>query len=105
MAEQMNWKKFDPLKKPWYVSHGFILAYYHLMNDAGYEKAIKETIMLGGNLGKNCAIVGGLLGARDGVQDLITNRKVREALELMLENDSYEDYPWYNRMHRPELLS
>ena len=47
---------------------GLILAFHLLKEDVDFETAISETISFGGDLAKNAAIVGGLIGAKTGVK-------------------------------------
>ena len=58
-SPQMGWAKI-----------AFTHAFRHLMWGIGYEEAIGETLALGGDTDTNAAIVGGLVGAARGVEDL-----------------------------------
>ena len=48
----------------------FSLAFYFLKNNHTYEDAIFDTLMTGGDTDTNAAIVGGLVGARWGVDGI-----------------------------------
>lgn len=57
------------------IKHAFLLSYYFLLRSIKYndlniyfEKALKETIMLGGDTDANACIVSGLMGALVGVR-------------------------------------
>jgi len=49
---------------------GFTHAFGHLMTKSRYEQALGETLGLGGDTDTNAAIVGGLVGAARGVEEL-----------------------------------
>jgi ADP-ribosyl-[dinitrogen reductase] hydrolase len=53
-----------------HVRWAFTLAIYFLRNNTPYEEAIKSTLMKGGDTDTNCAIVGGLLGALHGIENI-----------------------------------
>ena len=57
------------------IKHAFMIAFYFLLRSIKYndlniyfEKALKETLQLGGDTDANCAIVCGLMGALVGVR-------------------------------------
>lgn len=59
------------------IKHAFVLAYYHLLRSIKYhdmnlyfEKALGETVKLGGDTDANACIVMGLIGALVGVRRL-----------------------------------
>ena len=63
-----------------FVKHGFVLALYTLMRcdefqQDAYNWAIEQTTNLMGDTDTNCAIVGGVVGAYAGV-DNIDNAKL-----------------------------
>ncbi len=45
-----------------WVVHGFQAAFHHLLYDSSFEKAIVDTINMGGDTDTNAAIVGALVG-------------------------------------------
>lgn len=53
-----------------HVKYGFMLAFYHLHHGTHYEEAILDTLMRGGDTDTNAAIVGGMVGALHGIQDI-----------------------------------
>lgn len=53
-----------------HVKLAFTLAIHFLRSNAPYEAAIKTTLMKGGDTDTNCAIVGGLLGALHGIENI-----------------------------------
>ena len=59
-----------------YVKHAVILAFYCLMCadskpvDKVYDWAVQQAIMLGGDTDTNAAIVGGLIGAYAGIDNI-----------------------------------
>ena len=66
-----------------YVRVAFRLAFWHLTHTTTIETALVDTANRGGDADTNCAIVGALLGARDGEQAIpgIWRRRVLEALQ------------------------
>lgn len=53
-----------------FVRIGFTHAFRHLLAGTSWEAAIAETLLGGGDTDTNACIVGGLLGARDGVNGI-----------------------------------
>ena len=53
-----------------WVIIAFSLAFYYLKNNYTYENAIKDTLYIGGDTDTNAAIVGGLVGARWGIDGI-----------------------------------
>lgn len=62
--------KCTPMVNIGHVKHGFMMALWHLRFKTPFQKAIQETIKQGGDTDTNAAIVGGLLGARDGLSGI-----------------------------------
>ena len=56
-----------------YVKVAFGLAFYHLMKRSTYTDALYETLLLGGDTDTNACIVGGLIGALNGLDGLPSN--------------------------------
>ena len=73
-----------------FVKHAFILSIYTLMRcaempvDQAYNWAILQTTVLAGDSDTNAAIVGGVIGAYVGV-DNIDNTKREKLLECQIE--------------------
>lgn len=71
-----------------FVKHGFVLAFHLLMRYQDkqppsrdiYDSAMHQLCYLAGDTDTNCAIVGGLLGAYLGV-DNIASEKLKKVLE------------------------
>ena len=57
-------------RKIGWVKIAFQRAFYYLNKGTGFEEALKELLTLGGDTDTNAAIVGMLLGARDGLAAL-----------------------------------
>lgn len=53
-----------------FVRIGFTHAFHHLVRETPYRMAIAQTLMLGGDTDTNACIVGGLVGAAQGVQSI-----------------------------------
>ena len=53
-----------------FVKHGFTLAFFYLYRGVSYKKALLETLAKGGDTDTNACIVGGLIGALQGVEKL-----------------------------------
>ena len=53
-----------------YVKIGFQRAIYHLRNQSSYEEAMRSVISAGGDTDTNACIVGGLIGAANGLSDI-----------------------------------
>ena len=73
----------------WFLKHAIVLAFYCILKvqkdysdnlTAGYDFAMRQTLMLAGDSDTNCAIVGGLVGAYVGVSK-IDKDKVKKVLE------------------------
>ena len=76
-------------------------ALYHFFNDHSFEKAMYDTIKLGGDTDTNCCIMGGLLGAYDG----ISNIPVRFVDKVfLLENAKYDRHKKLPIVH-PENMA
>ena len=81
-----NLDVYDPQPQMGYVKHAVILAFYCLMCadskpvDKVYDWAVQQAIMLGGDTDTNAAIVGGLIGAYAGI-DNIDRTKIQKVLE------------------------
>lgn len=63
-------KLHDPLVNIGFLKIAFQWAFYYLHKNASYEDALKDILMRGGDTDTNAAIIGGLLGARDGESKL-----------------------------------
>jgi ADP-ribosyl-[dinitrogen reductase] hydrolase len=48
----------------------FVWAFYYLKNEWSYKGALKDMLMQGGDTDTNAAIVGGLLGAAYGEEEI-----------------------------------
>lgn len=84
-------KEMDKLsefrEKSGYIKHSFILAFSLLVNKIPYKDAICSTIMLGGDTDTNSSIVGGLLGAYWGYDEL-PKEMIKKMLEyIFVENE------------------
>ena len=73
----------------------FKWAFYYLFKETSYEDAIREILSKGGDTDTNAAIVGGLLGARDGI-DNIKKEWVAKVLDY--------NYETHGGRKRPEWL-
>lgn len=70
--------KYDTCEESGFLKHAFILTFYYLLlvdgqkKDVGklYRAVVEEIISLGGDTDTNACIVGGLIGAYVGVQNL-----------------------------------
>lgn len=60
----------DVTKNIGWDKHAFALTLYFLFTDAPYEDAIRQVVSMGGDTDTNAAIVGGVLGAKYGVDDI-----------------------------------
>jgi ADP-ribosylglycohydrolase len=69
-----------------YVKIAFCWAFYYLKYKYPFENALYDILYRGGDTDTNACIVGGLLGARDGVSNL--NRKWVKAMIKAKYNDS-----------------
>ena len=83
-----------------FIMIAFSYAFYYLKNDYTYEKAINNMLLRGGDTDTNAAIVGGLLGARYGINEIpekwtkavINCENYRpEFLQIKSENQIYND--------------
>ncbi|KAH7491942.1 hypothetical protein PRIC1_002587 [Phytophthora ramorum] len=65
-------------RKVGHVRWAFVLATHFLRKNEGYERAIQQTLLKGGDTDTNAAIVGGLIGALHGVGSIPS--RMREAV-------------------------
>ena len=70
-----------------YLKHAFILAFSLLVNKISYKEAICVTIMCGGDTDTNASIVGGLLGAFWGFEELPKEQIFKMLKYKFKEND------------------
>jgi ADP-ribosylglycohydrolase len=69
-VESLDITKLDATKQIGHVRWGFVIAMYFLRNsDIGFEDAIKDTLVKGGDTDTNAAIVGGLVGTYHKIPD------------------------------------
>jgi hypothetical protein len=62
----------DEMPKPHYrptiyIKTALLWAFYYLRSNFNYEKAVKDIISKGGDTRSNAAIVGGMIGATNGI--------------------------------------
>ena len=73
-----------------FVKHAFVLAFYCLLRvqtmpvEDAFDYAMEQIAMLAGDTDTNCAIVGGLVGAYTGI-DNIDKEKIRKVLDCDLD--------------------
>lgn len=80
----------------------FAWSLYFLLNFQGYDKCMREVLILGGDTDTNAAIVGGMVGALCGVGSI--DRKMVEKL-LAFRCDSQENIERFLVKHvRPDFL-
>lgn len=53
-----------------FVRHAFVLSFYYLLSGKSYEQGMREIIQQGGDTDTNAAIVGGMLGALYGLNQI-----------------------------------
>ena len=93
--------------EPAYPNAGFVkvafgLAFSHLLKRSTYEKALYDTLSLGGDSDTNACIVGGLLGALNGFEAIPTNM-----VTALLNCDTSLGQPrpdLYSTRHLPVLI-
>lgn len=80
--EVVNWLEdaLNGIVEPTYPNAGYVkvafgLAFHHLKKRSNYRNALYETLLLGGDTDTNACIVGGLIGALNGL-DGIPNEMV-----------------------------
>ena len=85
-------------KKIGYIMIAFTYAFFYLKNNFTYQDAIESMLMKGGDTDTNATIVGGLLGARNGLhgipkkwkQKVINCKNTRpESLQIKSEKDFF----------------
>ncbi len=57
-------------KKCGWVKTAFCFAFHYLKNEVGFEEALSDMLIRGGDTDTNACIVGGLLGAHCGYSNL-----------------------------------
>ena len=60
----------DALPMAGFVRYGFTYAFHYLHRGTGFEQAVTETLLRGGDTDTNACIVGGLMGAYHGLHGL-----------------------------------
>jgi ADP-ribosylglycohydrolase len=73
-----------------YIKNAFIWALYYLKNNFTLNDALKDVLKKGGDTTANAAIVGGLLGAACGLQN-IDKEKIDAVLEVTQESDNEDE--------------
>jgi len=73
-----------------YIKNAFIWALYYLKNNNTLNDALKDVLKKGGDTTANAAIVGGLLGAACGFQN-IDKEKTDAVLEVTKESDNEDE--------------
>ena len=82
----MDLSHYNPQPQMGFVKHAFTLAFFCLLRsedisvDQIFEHSMEQTAMLAGDTDTNCAIVGGLVGAYCGIDNIAKDR-VRKVLE------------------------
>ena len=93
-----------------FVKHAFLLSMYFLQRctepackpvEEVYSWAMFQTVLLAGDSDTNAAIVGGVIGAYVGV-DNINEAYLKKLLECNLKNPTAQDFP-YSRF-RPNFI-
>ena len=64
-----------------YVKVSILWAFYYLKHDFAYNDAVKNIISKGGDTQANAAIIGGLIGASRGIND-IDKRHIETVLTI-----------------------
>ena len=65
-----KWYSNNPMNQIGFVRWGFVEAFRHIHLKSDFKTAMVATAHLGGDTDTNCAIVGGLVGARCGVEGI-----------------------------------
>lgn len=72
-----------------YVLHSLTLAIAALMDNRGIQDILADIVSIGADADTNCAIAGGLVGARDGVERIpeewVTKLQFREEFQKVVE--------------------
>ena len=79
-----------------FVRWAFTLAFYHLRQKTPFKEAIRETLMRFGDCDTNAAIVGGMMGAYWGTEDMPKD---------MIEKVLWYDFDTHEGRKRPTWLS
>jgi ADP-ribosylglycohydrolase len=71
-----------PLAWPFagFVRIAFTYAFFHLNQGSSYRSAISDTLLRGGDTDTNACIVGGLIGAYRGINNLLTSEATRKII-------------------------
>jgi ADP-ribosylglycohydrolase len=65
----------DARSDPGFLKHAFSLAFWHLRQRSTFEEALRDTLMRGGDTDANASIVGGMMGAYHGAEQLPSTLK------------------------------
>jgi ADP-ribosylglycohydrolase len=60
----------NSMKSAGWIKHAFRLAFFHLKRRSTFRSALRHTLLTGGDTDTNAAIVGAMIGARDGFASL-----------------------------------
>lgn len=71
-----------------FVRHGFTRAFHHLARGSKLREALSHTLDAGGDTDTNACIVGGLLGAYWGIDEIAGNSRTGPMLEAVLNCDT-----------------
>ena len=96
-SKMKNLEKFEVQRQKGFVRWGFTLAFYCLRNNLDYKTAIEQTLRLGGDTDTNAAIVGGMIGAQVGIDQIPTNY-VNKMINYIFKNNDVIGY------QRPDYL-
>lgn len=64
-----------------FLKIAFVWAFFYLYHDKSYPEAIRDMLLQGGDTDTNAAIVGGLLGARYGMEGDLEKEWSKQVLE------------------------
>jgi ADP-ribosyl-[dinitrogen reductase] hydrolase len=63
------------------IDIAFMWSFYYLNKETSYSEALKDILLRGGDTDTNAAIVGGLLGAAEGI-DGINKDQIKKVLDF-----------------------
>lgn len=111
VAEVQNWlqdarqhERVPYSPQDGFVKIAFTHAFRHLHQGTGYREAIRETLAGGGDTDTNACIVGGLIGAADGVAE-IPERMQRAVLNCDTTLSAHPRPRFLQTTHLAELLN
>jgi ADP-ribosyl-[dinitrogen reductase] hydrolase len=94
----------DATKMIGFVRHGFTRAFHHLVRGSKLRDALFHTLQAGGDTDTNACIVGGLIGAYWGINEIASNSSSSLMLDAVMNCDPSIGQPRPARYHAKKMI-